>query len=201
MADPKRGNVRNPQRLNRYAYVSNNPSNGVDPRGLDRAAPQEPMPAFLCEWQPWACSSLMAETANIMFGDMGGAGGAWGGVWDSGASEEGGGDGKKPKPDPKICQQRYDSCIRDIPKNTPNLIKDCAKNADDDLRFCIEVICEGGEIPAEGHKPVQLSDWRCWDHCNDVYKEQMDSCWMAPKVQVGERAKCEAERQRCLLGQ
>ena len=35
MADPKRGNVRNPQRLNRYAYVGGDPANRTDRRGLD----------------------------------------------------------------------------------------------------------------------------------------------------------------------
>jgi RHS repeat-associated protein len=35
MADPVRGNVKTPQRLNRYAYVTNNPTNLNDPKGLD----------------------------------------------------------------------------------------------------------------------------------------------------------------------
>jgi len=35
MADPVRGRRSNPQRLNRYAYVLNNPSNSRDPKGLD----------------------------------------------------------------------------------------------------------------------------------------------------------------------
>ncbi len=35
MADPKRGNVRNPQRLNRYAYVTGNPVMRTDRQGLD----------------------------------------------------------------------------------------------------------------------------------------------------------------------
>ncbi len=34
MADPLHGRRGNPQRLNRYAYVSNDPTNRVDPRGL-----------------------------------------------------------------------------------------------------------------------------------------------------------------------
>jgi RHS repeat-associated protein len=33
--DPVRGNFRNPQRLNRYAYVTNNPVRYIDPKGLD----------------------------------------------------------------------------------------------------------------------------------------------------------------------
>ena len=33
--DPVRGRVRNPQRLNRYAYVTGDPTNRRDPRGLD----------------------------------------------------------------------------------------------------------------------------------------------------------------------
>ncbi len=32
--DPKAGNITNPQSLNRYAYVLNNPTNGIDPLGL-----------------------------------------------------------------------------------------------------------------------------------------------------------------------
>jgi RHS repeat-associated protein len=35
MADPVRGNVRNPQRLNRFVYVTNNPTNYLDPEGRD----------------------------------------------------------------------------------------------------------------------------------------------------------------------
>jgi RHS repeat-associated protein len=35
MADPVRGNIRNPQRLNRYSYVMGDPMNRFDPYGLD----------------------------------------------------------------------------------------------------------------------------------------------------------------------
>jgi RHS repeat-associated protein len=35
MADPVRGNVKNPQRLNRYSYVGGNPINRRDPNGRD----------------------------------------------------------------------------------------------------------------------------------------------------------------------
>jgi RHS repeat-associated protein len=45
MVDPLRGNVRNPQRLNRYAYVTNNPTNLIDPRGLDEGP-----------WDPSQCT-------------------------------------------------------------------------------------------------------------------------------------------------
>jgi RHS repeat-associated protein len=37
MTDPVRGQASNPQRLNRYAYVTNDPVNRRDPRGLDPA--------------------------------------------------------------------------------------------------------------------------------------------------------------------
>jgi hypothetical protein len=35
MADPVRGQASNPQRLSRYAYLTNDPVNRRDPRGLD----------------------------------------------------------------------------------------------------------------------------------------------------------------------
>jgi RHS repeat-associated protein len=35
MADPVRGNIKNPQRLNRYSYVGGDPTNRIDPSGRD----------------------------------------------------------------------------------------------------------------------------------------------------------------------
>jgi RHS repeat-associated protein len=45
MADPVRGNVKNPQRLNLYAYVTGDPTNKFDPKGLDDGS-----------WDPSQCA-------------------------------------------------------------------------------------------------------------------------------------------------
>jgi RHS repeat-associated protein len=46
--DPILGNLLNPQRWNRYAYVLNNPVNRVDPQGLDDCPPGQPVPPGGC---------------------------------------------------------------------------------------------------------------------------------------------------------
>lgn len=40
--DPLAGDITNPQSLNRYAYVMNNPTNFVDPLGLGPCVPGAP---------------------------------------------------------------------------------------------------------------------------------------------------------------
>jgi RHS repeat-associated protein len=53
--DPLAGDVTNPQSLNRYAYVLNNPASLVDPSGLDAVKIMEPGGGTACEFFAWEC--------------------------------------------------------------------------------------------------------------------------------------------------
>jgi hypothetical protein len=60
MPDPVRGNVRNPQRLNRFIYVMGNPTNRTDPRGLDGVIGFGPITSSL----PYESSSGASGASN-----------------------------------------------------------------------------------------------------------------------------------------
>ena len=45
--DPLAGDISNPQSLNRYAYVLNNPTNLTDPLGLSCSNPEDPIPCLV----------------------------------------------------------------------------------------------------------------------------------------------------------
>ncbi len=85
--DPLAGDITNPQSLNRYAYVLNNPTTLVDPLGLDAA---DPDPLTICndgqDAAGYPCTTV----------DSGGGGGGFTiflPVWPAGSSGGGGGGG------------------------------------------------------------------------------------------------------------
>jgi RHS repeat-associated protein len=64
--DPMGGNVLNPQSLNRYAYVDNNPLSFTDPLGLDSSNPADP-----CSGTGWESDALCAgPTTQCAPGDI-----------------------------------------------------------------------------------------------------------------------------------
>jgi RHS repeat-associated protein len=70
-ADPIGGDVSNPQTLNRYAYVTNKPTNMIDPLGLHCAV------GFPCPQQAFDPSAFPAFMANALWIDWGLGLGTW----------------------------------------------------------------------------------------------------------------------------
>jgi len=57
--DPRAGDITNPQSWNRYAYVANNPSTLIDPKGLDVV----PCGHGAARYQP--CTPMQANGWNL----------------------------------------------------------------------------------------------------------------------------------------
>ena len=134
MADPVRGRVRIPQRLNRYAYVLNNPSNFRDPKGLDEwggpypvwltleapsAGPSYGMGSFVQIGGPIAAPGYWwgtwVEGPGVSAGWLGGGG--WGSDWLGGGGGGGGGggsgldlNGPLPPAQREDCEGNYNRC-------------------------------------------------------------------------------------------
>ncbi len=89
--DPKAGNITNPQSLDRYAYVLGNPTNLVDPLGLDDFNPGDPCSDFFFAITNAECPSP-DQTIDLVdfffllaiFRDLPGYGGGGGGGGSSG---------------------------------------------------------------------------------------------------------------------
>ncbi len=84
--DPKAGDITNPQSLDRYAYVLGNPTNLVDPLGLDDFNPADPCSDFFFAITNAECPSPDQTTDLVdffflleIFRDLPGSGGGGGG--------------------------------------------------------------------------------------------------------------------------
>jgi RHS repeat-associated protein len=105
-ADPLAGSLIDPQSLNRYTYVRNNPTSLIDPLGLFYGP---------CYAMPWLCGS-----GDSGGGGAGGTGGPPAPLLDTGGEAGGGGGGgggggepvkpKKPYVDPKVL----DKCVQEL---------------------------------------------------------------------------------------
>jgi RHS repeat-associated protein len=78
--DPLGGDVSDPQTLNRYSYVRNNPENLTDPTGMhvgEMGCTMDGLTCDPCFWNPWACWNPCLFDDCV--GDGGGGGGGGGG--------------------------------------------------------------------------------------------------------------------------
>ncbi len=135
MPDPVQGSARNPQRLNRYAYVANDPNNRVDPRGLQ-------WEDFMLDWGGWDPWGWNVGRLGTDWAADGGGGDslwdpwAWGGScwngwgWSACGSDGWGGDWwSRPKRD---CDAEYRQCTRQIEEE----LNACLERASTFTRAC-----------------------------------------------------------------
>ncbi|MGH9814748.1 MAG: RHS repeat domain-containing protein [Candidatus Acidiferrales bacterium] len=131
-ADPVRGNFRNPQRLNRYAYVMDDPTNRTDPLGLDLF--DDVVADMNRDMYMWATGSYYYDVSSgqgyydSMFEvDGGGYGFGGGGTGQLGPQPE------TPEQRRQRCESEYQMCLANRSSN----YRRCLEQADQWYGDCV----------------------------------------------------------------
>jgi RHS repeat-associated protein len=214
--DPVRGNFRNPQRLNRYAYVTNNPVRYVDPKGLDMSdgigpewqCPQGPgncivpvggglivnpnsyggMHPFNAEAYANYVQGIEELWAEIQAANGGGLASSGIGVgnWADSGGER-----------DRRCRQNFENC-KALVESAFSRCEDWAENR---MKDCWEIM-EAAAGPMDVDDPYSVTRWREIWKCQSQYNNDMAKCKPlgSPTYQLQKLQECRYERDNCIAG-